>query len=284
MKIAVLGTGTMGGPIARNLAKARHKVRVWNRTREKAEGLRADVFDDPADAVEGAEAVITMLSDGPAVEKVAQKALQRMEPGDLWLQMSTVGIAAGERLAALAEDYELVFVDAPVLGSKQAAEKGTLLVLASGPRQAQKRAEEILAPVSRGTIWVGADLTAGQRLKLVVNGWLLNSIENLAETLAFAQALGIQPKRFLEAIEGSALDMEYAHLKSKAMLAGSFDDPQFSLNLAQKDVGLILEAARSAGLDLPVARATFEQIGWAIDLGHGEEDVGAIYNASKPES
>ena len=124
MKIAVLGTGTMGGPIARNLAKAKHKVRVWNRTRERAQRLGAEVFDNPVDAVAGAEAVITMLSDGPAVEKVAQKALQLMEPGGLWLQMSTVGVASGERLAALGEDYELVFVDAPVLGSKESAEKG----------------------------------------------------------------------------------------------------------------------------------------------------------------
>jgi len=282
MKIAVLGTGTMGGPIARNLAKAKHKVRVWNRTRERAQRLGAEVFDNPADAVAGAEAVITMLSDGPAVEKVAQKALQLMEPGGLWLQMSTVGIASGERLAALGGDYEVVFVDAPVLGSKEAAQKGTLLVLAGGPRKAQKRAEELLAPISRGVIWVGVDPTAGQRLKLVVNGWITSSIENLAETIALAQALGVQPKRFLEVIEGGALDMGLAQSKGKDMLAGNVD-PQFTLSLAHKDVGLILEAAKSADLDLPLARATYEQMGWAIDLGHGDEDVGAVYYASRPE-
>jgi 3-hydroxyisobutyrate dehydrogenase len=281
MKIAVLGTGTMGGPIARNLAKAKHTVRVWNRTSERAQRLGAEVFDNPADSVAGADAVITMLSDGPSVEKVAQKALQTMEPGGLWLQMSTVGIASGERLAALGEDYELLFVDAPVLGSKEAAEKGTILVLAAGPRKAHKRAEELLAPISRGVIWVGVDPTAGQRLKLVVNGWITSSIENLAETIAFAQALGVQPKRFLEAIEGGALDMGFAQSKGKDMLAGSVD-PQFKLSLAHKDVGLILEAAKSAGLDLPLARATYEQMGWAIDLGHGEEDMAAVYYASRP--
>src|SRR5207245_3947735 len=102
--------------------------------------------------------------------------------------MCTVGISTGERLSALGEDYELVFVDAPVLGSKEAAQKGTLLVLAGGPRKAQKRAEELLAPISRGVIWVGVDPTAGQRLKLVVHGWNTTSIENLAQTLAFAPA------------------------------------------------------------------------------------------------
>src|SRR6266496_3448316 len=114
MRIAVLGTGIMGGPIARNLAAAGHEVRAWNRTREKAEGLGAEVADTPAEAVAGADAVITMLADGPTIEAV----LPDLHPATLWVQMSTVGVADTERFAEHPR-----FVDAPVLGSKPQAEE-----------------------------------------------------------------------------------------------------------------------------------------------------------------
>src|SRR4051794_30230481 len=114
----------MGGPMARNLAAAGHQVRVWNRTRAKAEGLGATIADTPADAVEGAEVVITMLTDGRAIED----AVPELDPGVLWIQMSTVGHDDTARFAARHQRY----LDCPVLGSKPQAESGELLVLASG--------------------------------------------------------------------------------------------------------------------------------------------------------
>src|SRR5829696_10289984 len=112
MRVAVIGTGIMGAPMARNIAAAGHEVRAWNRTRAKAEGIDGvGVADNVADAVDGAGAVVTMLADGDAVEAVAPDAVR---DGVLWLQMSTVGIAANERLAKLAEERGAPFVDAPV--------------------------------------------------------------------------------------------------------------------------------------------------------------------------
>ncbi|MBA3509283.1 MAG: NAD(P)-binding domain-containing protein, partial [Thermoleophilaceae bacterium] len=135
--IAMLGTGTMGAPMARNLKAAGLEVRAFNRTREKADALTADgieVADSPEEAVRGADIVITMVSDGDAVTAAMEDggALAAMPDDALWLQMSTIGIAATEALAALAEERSVPFVDAPVLGTKAPAEQGKLQVLASG--------------------------------------------------------------------------------------------------------------------------------------------------------
>jgi 3-hydroxyisobutyrate dehydrogenase len=276
MRVAVLGTGIMGAPMVRHLVAAGHDVRVWNRTRARAEGLGAEVAETPAAAVDGAEAVLTMLADGPVVEQVAEQALPAVAPGTLWAQTSTVGLPATERLAATAAENDIAFLDSPVLGTKGPAEEGTLVVLASGPTTEQQRAEAVLSPFSRAVVWVDEKAGAGQALKLVANHWILNSVENIGETFAFAQALGLDPRRFLEAISGGNMDMRYAHLKGEAILTSNFE-PSFSLRLARKDVGLVLEAAERAGLDLGLAPVTADRMGRAIELGHGDEDMSAAY-------
>jgi 3-hydroxyisobutyrate dehydrogenase len=266
----VLGTGIMGGGIARNLAAAGHEVQAWNRTRAKAEGLGAEVADTPAEAVAGAEAVITMLADGPAVEAV----LPELDPATLWVQMSTVGVADTERFAA----RHPRFVDAPVLGSKPQAESGELLVLGSGP----ERPDELFDAISSRVMWLDDEPGAGTRLKLVVNLWIMNLVENLAETFAFAEALGLDPRHFLEAIEGRAMDSPYAHLKAEKILSGDFS-AAFAVRHAAKDVRLALEAARGAGIELGLGPETLERLERAIELGHGDEDNAAVWFASRPE-
>jgi 3-hydroxyisobutyrate dehydrogenase len=281
MRIAVLGTGTMGAPMARHLVAAGHEVRVWNRTRSKAEGLGAEVAETPAQAVDGAEALLTMLTDGAAVEQTMQQALPDLAPGALWTQATTVGMPATERLAAFAGKHGVLYVDSPVLGTKGPAEEGALVVLAAGPSPERERAEQVLAPFSRTIVWVGEEPGAGQALKLIANHWILNTIENIGETIALAQALGIDPRRFLDAISGGNMDMPYAHIKSEAILTGRLE-PSFSLHLALKDVGLVLEAAERSGLDLGLARVTGERMERAIELGHGDEDMAAVYFGTAP--
>ncbi len=135
--VAVLGAGgTMGRPMARNIAQAGFTVRAWNRSREKAEPLAEDgvtVCDSPAEAAEGADVVLTMLADTDAVIESVSDALGRLGDRGLWLQMSTIGEAGTERCIELARERDVRFVDAPVLGTKQPAEEGKLVVLASGP-------------------------------------------------------------------------------------------------------------------------------------------------------
>jgi 3-hydroxyisobutyrate dehydrogenase len=280
-RVAVLGTGIMGGPMARNLLRAGHEVTVWNRTMEKAKALEdegARVASTPADAVRDAEIVLTMLADALAVEEtlIGSGALDVMPQGALWIQSSTIGVAATERLAEQAGERGITFVDAPVLGTKKPAEDGQLFMLASGPEEARARCEPVFDAVSRGHVWLG-EAGLGTRLKLVANSWILCTIENLSETFVLAQTLGVDPRSFLEVISGGGMDMPYAHLKGEAILNQDFP-ASFPLVHARKDVALILDAA--GDVDLPLVRATLQQFDRAFELGHGDEDMSAVYYAS----
>jgi 3-hydroxyisobutyrate dehydrogenase len=266
MRVALLGTGLMGAPMGRNLLAAGHELRAWNRTRERAEPLAADgatVCDTPAEAAEGAEVVVTMLADGDAVEQAMDGVSL---DGAAWAQMSTVGVEAGERLAR--EGY----VDAPVLGSKSAAEDGSLTVLASGPSE---RCRPVFDAVGR-TIDLGSEPGTGQRMKLVLNHWVIALVEGVAETVLLAERLGVDPGRFLEIIDGGALGAPYAKLKGTNMIERRYE-PNFSLKLARKDADLIAAVAE----DLPLARLISERMGAAMDAGHGDDDFSAVVEAGR---
>lgn len=264
MRIAVLGTGIMGAPMARNLASAGHEVRAWNRTAAKAEGLGAVVAPSPAEAVDGAEVVITMLADGPTVAAVMDGVT--LPEGAVWWQASTVGV---EWAAKLGDAY----VDGPVMGTRKPAEDGALTVLASGP--GRDRLGEVFEPVSAKVIDLGDAVGAGQRMKLVGNSWVLALVEGLAETIALAEQLDVDPRDFLAMIEGGAMYAPYAKLKGEQMIAREFP-PSFPLTLAAKDAGLIAEAAP----DLPLPKLIREQMLKATEAGHGDEDMAATFFAS----
>jgi 3-hydroxyisobutyrate dehydrogenase len=282
VRIAVLGTGIMGAPIARRLAEAGNEVRAWNRTRERAEGLGAEVAATPGEAVADAEIVVTMLADGSTVDAVVREAVPSVAPGTVWIQTSTVGVDWTKRLAGLAAEAGLVYVDAPVLGTRAPAEQGQLVVVLAGPEEARATCEAVLVAIARKLVWLGDEIGSASALKLVLNHWILNSLENVAETVAFAQALGVEPELFLESIAGGGMDMPYAHMKTEAIVAGNME-PSFTLRLAAKDVELILDAASNAGVDLALARAALERMTRAIDLGHGDEDMAATYYATRRE-
>jgi 3-hydroxyisobutyrate dehydrogenase len=283
--VGFLGTGIMGAPMARNCAAAGLDVRGWNRTPEKARALVDDgvtTVDSPAEAARGAGVVVTMLTDGNAVEAVMtgdDGALGAMEGGALWLQMSTVGVAATERLAGLAAEGGVAYVDAPVVGTRQPAEAGELLVLASGPEEVRDRAAPVFEAVGRATRWVGEEPGPGSRFKLVFNGWLVSLMESLSETLAFSRAMGIPPEVFLEAIDGTPMNVPYAQLKGKAMAKMDFSEVAFPLRLAHKDARLVIEAAEAEGLDLPLMRTAEAQFAHADADGHGDEDLAAVHHA-----
>ena len=283
--VAVLGTGIMGAAMARNLLSAGMEVRVWNRSREKAEPLAEDgakVTDTPAEAAEGADFLITMLSDAGAVEEaVGGNVLPALAEGGVWLQMSTVGTEGSGRLERLAAERGVAYVDAPVLGTKQPAEQGALIVLASGPEEVRERSQPVFDAVGSKTLWLGP-AGAGSRLKLVVNNWIVGLVGVLAETIALAEATGVDPARLLEVIEGGPLGLPYAQIKGKMMIEEEFPT-SFSLRLARKDAALVLDAAGKEGLRLAVARAVAARFDEALDAGHGEEDLAAVYHAARRE-
>jgi 3-hydroxyisobutyrate dehydrogenase len=273
--VAVLGTGTMGAPMARNLAKAGFEVCVWNRTRERAkalQGARIRAVDRVPDAISGADFVITMLTDGAAVEGAVGGGLDDFGAA-VWLQMSTLGVAATERLVASAKAHAITFVDAPVLGTRQPAEQGELTILASGPQNVRDRCAPPFDAVGSRTFWLGA-AGAGTRMKLVTNAWLVGLVAALAESIALAEGMDLDPSDFLKILEGHPLGSPYAQLKGKAMIERDFT-PSFALRLARKDVGLVLEAAERAGMDPVITRAVAKQFDDAIEQGHGDEDIAA---------
>ena len=276
--VALLGTGTMGAGMAASIARAGLPLRVWNRSREKAEplaGVGAVIADSPAEAVEGADLVLTMLFDADAVAATMEQARASLAPGAVWVQQSTVGVEGSDRLVALARDLGVAYVDAPVLGTRKPAQDGALVVLASGPQDVRELVTPVFDAIGSRTLWLGAAGEAS-RLKLAANAWVITVVEGIAESLALTRSLGLDPHLFLQAVAGGAMDAPYVQLKGTAMIEGDFA-PSLSLDGAAKDGDLIVAAARGAGVELAVVEAARDHLARARAAGHGGQDLSATY-------
>ena len=270
--VAVLGTGTMGAGMVRSLRRADIPVRMWNRDAGKARALAdtgAEACESPADAADGADVVLTMLLDADAVVDVVRKAAPAA--GTVWLQTSTVGIEGADRTVEVARELELVLVDCPVLGTKQPAEEGKLVMLASGPEDARPRVSAILDALGSKTVWVG-EAGSGSRLKMAANAWLFMVTAGVAQSVALTQGLDLDPADFFAAIEGGPLDAPYAHLKGGLMVAGDFP-VSFGLTGAAKDARLIRSALGDAGVSDRLTAAVLETMDAAASR---VEDPGAV--------
>jgi 3-hydroxyisobutyrate dehydrogenase len=194
--------------------------------------------------------------------------------------MSTIGEEATDWCTGLAGRYGVGFVDAPVLGTREPAENGQLVVLESGPEEARPRVQPVFDAVGHRTIRAG-QAGAGTRLKLVTNSWVLAVVESGAETIAVAEGLGVDPALFFQAIEQGPLDLPYLRTKAKAIAERDFR-PSFRLRLAAKDAGLVTDAAWQRGLDLPLLELIARRLGQGVGA-HGDDDFSATYLASAPE-
>lgn len=282
--VAVLGAGgTMGQGMARNAAAAEIPVHAWNRTAAKLEGLAdsagVEAFATAREAVAGADLVVTMLSD-------AEATLAAMSgpdggaagaEGAVWAQMGTIGVEGSARCAELARDRGLIYVDAPVLGTKKPAEEGQLVVLASGPEDSRERLEPFFDAIGKRTIWLG-EAGQGSRLKVVVNSWICSIAEGTAEMLRLAAALGLEPHLALDAIEDGPLDNPYMRMKGEAMLKGDYT-PSFRLALAAKDAGLAVAAGEEAGAEIPMIEAIAAQMA-AVAATHPDDDLAVLFRGA----
>lgn len=197
----------------------------------------------------------------------------------LWAQTSTVSLHdAGVRLPALAGRYGARYVDAPVLGTRQPAEEGKLLVLATAPGPLRDPVAPLFDAIAARTVWVSERPGDGTRLKLVANSWVGTIVAATAQAIALAQNLGMDPQVFLDAVRGGAVDTPFLHLKGQAMIAGEFP-PSFTVDGAVKDAGLIAAAMRESGTDATLIDAVARQYRKAADGGHSGEDMAAIYQA-----
>jgi 3-hydroxyisobutyrate dehydrogenase len=275
--VAVLGTGIMGSAMARNLVAAGLRTTVWDRSAEATAPLAAAgalVAPSAPEAVAGARVVITMLPTADVVNSVMRdQGLQACARGAVWAQMGTIGVAATAEFDAMVRQVrpDVLFVDAPVSGSKGPAEAGQLLILASGPAAAEAIVAPAFSAIGRKTVWLG-QAGQGSRMKLVVNAYLSFLIEGVAEALELGSQLGIDSAGLDAVLEGGPLDAPLADAKLHKIARGDFT-PEFPLEWALKDVDLAIEAAH--GASLPMLQALSGQWRRAVEAGYGRDDISA---------
>jgi len=277
-RVAVLGMGIMGSAMALNLVRAGLRTTVWDRTPAAVAALAdagAQTAASPEQAVREANVVITMLPTADVVASVVfgGGVAQAFARSAVWAQMGTIGVEATKQIAArLAEVRpDVLYVDAPVSGSKGPAISGQLLVLASGPREAQPLVMPAFSAIAHKTVWLG-DAGQGSRMKLVVNAYLSILVEGVAEALELADRLGVEHAKLAEVIEGGPLDAPIANAKLHKMDAGDFT-AEFPLAWALKDVDLALASASAN--PPPLVAALSRQWHAAVDAGLGRADISA---------
>ncbi|MCU1353855.1 MAG: hypothetical protein JWM05_3064 [Acidimicrobiales bacterium] len=280
--VAVVGIGAMGHGMAISALRAGIPTIVWNRspepTRDLAE-LGADVAASIADAARRAPIVVTMVTNADAVMSIAgdEGLLEALAPDAIWVQMSTIGIAGIERVAALVAEArpDVMLVDAPVSGSKDPAEQGQLTIFASGPEAAREPVTPLFDALGQRTIWVGP-VGSGTRLKIVNNTWLAFSAEAVAASVALARRLGLETETVVEALVSGPLVSPWQAAKLPRVVAGDFS-AQVALSLALKDVRLAVEAAdddRFAALG-----CLADEWQGAVDQGLGDQDITVVTRA-----
>jgi len=275
-KLAWLGLGAMGTPMASLLIEAGHEVTVWNRSRAKAEPFegRATIAGTPADAAREADATITMLATPDAVDEVVlgnEGALAGLGDSGTLIDMSTVGLDYVTKLRArLPESVE--FVDAPVLGSVSNAVDGSLKLFIGGTEAAFERWSRVLEPIGK-PMHMGS-LGSGQAMKLVANSALAGLMSLTGETLALADALGLQQGSaiagLLESPLGPAMKRKLDKIESNNYT------PSFKLELMLKDMRLVDEHAVKRKIDLKLIPGAKEWISRAGDHGYGGYDYSSV--------
>lgn len=281
-KIAFLGLGQMGTPLARLLLQQDHAVRLWNRDRAKAESLHqknATIAATPEDAVREADLVFTILSDDPANEAVlfgdertgTAGFIDAMRPGAIHVTLSTISTALTRRITASHEERGQRHVAAPVFGRPRVAEQGKLWIVAAGVTDALEAARPVLSAISRGITVVGHEPWQAHALKLGGNLMITAMIQTLSEAFVYAESQGIAPSLFHQAINSalfqSPLYEAYGHT-----ILNPPETPGATVRLGIKDTRLVREAADEAGIRIPLADYFADVLGRAQEAGFADAD------------
>jgi 3-hydroxyisobutyrate dehydrogenase len=280
-RVAVLGLGNLGAVVARKAALAGLHVTAWDRApeRRRSPDQRVDVASTPVEAIREADAVVTMLFDADAVLGVMGDlgACNGMKPGSTWLQMSTIGVEGTERAISLAaRNPGIAFIDAPISGSKYAAESGQLVVFASGDRDRASIAVQPFLNAIAGKVHWFAQAGQGTRIGLLFNAWIGILIENIAEVTILGHALGIEPRLFVELVSDGSLVPPWALAKFQKIVENRTAEVEVPLRLAQKNALLALIAAGAERPRLPVLDLIASS--WARMVpAFGDSDISALY-------
>ena len=275
MRVAFLGLGIMGRPMAANLVKAGHQVSTWNRSGGKeVEGARAAA--SPAEAARAAEVVWMCVSDTAAVEQVLfgpEGVESALEQGAVVVDSSTISPSATLRFAERLKRNGADYVDAPVTGSKIGAQGGQLIFIVGGEESTVDRLRPLFAAMGKLMVRVG-ETGKGQSAKLAMNLMIAVTYEGFAEALTLATRLGVNMERLLELINASMVRSGVVEYKAPFVLKRDFT-PNFPLRLMHKDIHLMLDAAREARIKLPALETVEEIYEIATDEGQGDLDYAA---------
>ena len=275
----MLGAGIMGAAMARSLAREGHDVSIWNRTPERAQAAAGDRIvpaASVAEAVSGADAVVTMLFDAESVLAVTDELVGALRDDAVWVQSSTIGPAGIRRVAEAAGPASRRLLDAPVLGTRQPAEGGKLVVLASGPASAREAAAPVLDAVGGRTVVAGDEVGPASALKLAANSWVAMLTAAAAQGLGLAESLGVDPALLLEAVGGGGADSPYLQLKGRMMIDRDWATPSFAVGGVLKDVGLMIDAAREARFPDALLVSVHELFQAASGAGVHSADMAAV--------
>jgi 3-hydroxyisobutyrate dehydrogenase-like beta-hydroxyacid dehydrogenase len=284
MKVGFIGLGNMGNGMARNLLKAGHSVTVYNRTRSRAGELQqegASVADAPADASHG-EVVITMLADDHAVEQVVFGAdgsagvLSAIDSTSIHISMSTISVALSDKLAAAHAAKRTAYVAAPVFGRPAAAEAAQLAIIAAGPADALKRCQPLFDVMGQRTFIVGEKPSSANLLKLIGNFMLASAIETLGEAIALGRKAGLDAALVLEVLTGTLFPTPVYKNYGGMIARQDFEPAGFKLPLGLKDVRLVMAAAESLNVPLPIASLVRDHFISALARGWAEKDWSAV--------
>lgn len=279
--IAMIGLGTMGGPMAANLIGAGRDVVVHNRTREREQPLvdrGARAAESPADAARQADIVVTCVSDTPDAQEVLldekRGVVAGIAEGGLVIDCSTIAPSATKSIAGAFFERGIGFVDAPVSGGSEGAIHGTLAIMCGGSIRDFERARPVLEIVGKAITRVGG-VGSGQVAKAVNQVVISGAYQAVAEGLALAHSAGVSPRRVVQAIRGGAAASWVLDNRSENMIGDAYP-LGFRVTLHRKDLGIALEEATRSGVDMPLARLIAAYEDELIADGHGDEDMSSL--------
>jgi 3-hydroxyisobutyrate dehydrogenase-like beta-hydroxyacid dehydrogenase len=281
MKIAFLGLGNMGLPVAKLLLKAGQEMTVWNRSAERARDLAragAATAERAADAVKDAEVVFTMLNDDGAVESVvlggADGVLRSLKPGAVHVSLSTISVALSRRLTDAHTQAGSEFVAAPVFGRPNVAAEGKLWIVVAGKESAVAVVRPLLEQMSRGLTLVSDEPWRAHALKIGGNFLITAMIESLSEAMVYAEAQNIDPGLFLDTVNNALFRSPFYEAYGKVMLNPP-EQPGATIALGAKDMGLFRQAAGDAGIQAPLADHFAADLARAAEAGLKDRDWAA---------
>jgi 3-hydroxyisobutyrate dehydrogenase-like beta-hydroxyacid dehydrogenase len=279
MKVAFIGLGNMGAPMARNLLRAGHEVTAYNRTRAKAEPLATDgarIGDSIEHAARDAEVAITMLADDQALGDVVFDGLIRALPANaIHMGMSTISVEMAKRLAEAHAYAGQGYISSPVLGRPDAAEARRLWLIAAGAPQHVERCRPLIEALGRGVTIAGNEPWQANLIKIGANFTLASMLETFGEAFALIRKAGVEPARFLEVVNSLFQSPVYANY-GKIVAEERYEPAGFRMKLGLKDVGLALAAAGAENVPMPLASLLRDHYTEGIARGYGERDWAAL--------